>query len=91
MATCNPLLKALRRESIYQPALAAVIAILTHEAIHLRGERDEGVTECAAMHEMPRVAVVYFHVVPGRRLRALMAAAWVGYRDEAPAYRTVCG
>lgn len=89
---CPPLRRALVRSTdVHQPMLAATIAILTHEAIHLRGESDEGVTECAAMHEMPRVAVRFFTVRPGKQLRALMADAWAGYRVESPAYRTVCG
>ena len=47
------------------PSLAPSINTLTHEAIHLRGESDEGVTECDAMHEIPRVAVRFFHVSAG--------------------------
>lgn len=72
------------------PNLGASIEVLTHESIHMRGEHDEGVTDCAAVHEMARVAVVYFKVRAGKQLRALMAAAWA-WRDElASPYRTVC-
>lgn len=63
---------------------------LVHEAIHDRGSFDEGKTDCAAVHEMPRVAVKFFKVKPGKQLRAVMAAAWT-YRDRlTPPYRTVC-
>lgn len=91
--TCKPLETALHKSgAIYQPTLAGMIEVLTHESIHLRGERDEGVTDCAAMHEMPDVAVRYFSVVPGAQLRRLMAAAWAWHR-QGPAtspYRAVC-
>lgn len=89
---CDALLAGLApRSSVYLPTLASVIAILVHEAIHLRGETDEGVTECAAMHETPGVAVRFFHIKPGKQLRALMAGAWEGYRVEPAVYRSVCG
>ena len=71
-------------------ALAAAVETLVHESIHMRGERDEGVTDCAAMHEMPRVAVRFFKVKPGRQLRALMANAWQIHAAKPPPYRTVC-
>jgi hypothetical protein len=81
-------LAAPRRTAPY--LLAASILTLTHEAIHQRGEADEGRTECAAMHEMPRVAVKFFGVAPGKMLRALMADAWRYHRLKAPAFRAVC-
>jgi hypothetical protein len=70
--------------------LAAAVETLVHESIHMRGERDEGVTDCAAMHEMPRVAVRFFRVRPGRQLRALMANAWQIHAAKPAPYRTVC-
>jgi hypothetical protein len=73
-----------------ETSIAGSIEVLTHESIHLRGERDEGVTDCAAMHEMPRVAVTFFRVTAGKRLRALMAAAWPWHRLSPPQYQTVC-
>lgn len=73
-----------------EEGFAEAIETVTHEAVHLRGESDEGVTDCAAMHEMPRVAVRFFHVGPYKQLRALMAAAW-GYHRQKPApYKTLC-
>jgi hypothetical protein len=71
-------------------SLAPSIQTLTHESIHLRGVRDEGETDCRAIHEMPRVAVRFFHVKPGRQLRALMAAAWAWHRAQPLTYQSVC-
>jgi hypothetical protein len=71
-------------------SVAPSVEALTHEAIHVRGETDEGATDCEAMHEMPRVAVKFFHVLPGRRLRALMAAAWKWHKGGPANYQTVC-
>jgi hypothetical protein len=64
--------------------------VLTHEAIHLRGETDDGVTDCAAMHEMAGVAARFFHAPAGKGLRALMAAAWSWHRKAPAEYTTVC-
>lgn len=87
---CPPLRQFLRAMSVYVPTLAATIEILTHESIHARGVRDEGVTDCDAMHEMPGVAVRFFRVKPGAQLRALMAAAWTVHRAEPPQYLAIC-
>jgi hypothetical protein len=80
------------QDAIHYPSLAPSVAVLTHESIHLRGETDEGVTDCDAMHEMPRLAVKFFHVTAGKKLRALMAAAWAWHRAPTgnPIYRSVC-
>jgi hypothetical protein len=76
-----------------EPALlrAGFVETLVHEAIHARQpSASEGVVECAAMHETPRVMVKFFHVKPGKQLRAWMAAAWFVHRSEPAAYKTVC-
>jgi hypothetical protein len=70
--------------------LAGYLLTLVHEAIHQRGVADEGQTECAAMHELPRVAVRFFHVKAGKQLRALMAQAWAAHRRKSAAYQSVC-
>lgn len=75
---------------IFNAGLAPAIELLTHEAIHMRGERDEGVTDCAAVHEMPGVAVRFFGLKSGKQLRDLMSAAWAWRARLAPEYRTVC-
>jgi hypothetical protein len=87
---CPPLRQQLSAGGVYVPTLAATVEIITHESIHARGERNEGVTDCDAMHEMPGVAVRFFHVRAGKQLRALMAAAWTVHRAEPLQYLTVC-
>lgn len=90
-SNCWPLRDYLARRKVDRADLAESILTLVHESVHTRGIRDEGVTECDAMHEMPRVAVKFFHVKPGKQLRALMAEAWSAYGDAQPQYQTVCG
>lgn len=89
-----PLLRQARRlgpPSLFNlPPTAESIELLTHESIHARGERDEGVTDCAAMHEMPGVAVRFFRVKAGKQLRTLMGDAWSWHDGAPPQYRTVC-
>lgn len=80
----------LRAAPINPNGFGASLLVLVHESIHARGSVDEGVTDCAAVHEMPRVAVKFFHVKAGKQLRAIMDNAW-NLRDREPAqYRTVC-
>jgi hypothetical protein len=80
----------LRARVVNPDGFGASLLVLVHEAIHARGSVDEGVTDCAAVHEMPRVAVKFFGVKAGKQLRAIMANAW-NFRDRSPAqYRTVC-
>lgn len=87
---CAFLRDGLARRPVAPVPFAASLLILVHESIHQRGVHDEGQTECAAIHEMPRVAVKFFHVKAGKQLRALMAAAWVSHRMKPPAYQAVC-
>lgn len=89
-AACSYLRVAARFPLPPSLGFAASVLTLTHESIHLRGERDEGVTDCAAVHEMPRVAVKFFRVKAGRQLRTLMAQAWAARAEEAAPYRSVC-
>lgn len=70
--------------------LAPSIETLTHESILMRGETDEGITDCDAMHEMPGVAVRFFNVKAGKQLRALMASAWVDHRRKSAIYQSQC-
>lgn len=90
-SVCWPLRDHLARRHVATSEFAAALLTLVHESIHARGSRDEGVTECDALHEMPRVAVRFFKVKPGRQLRALMAEAWASYDGMQPEYQTVCG
>lgn len=87
---CQNLRLQLAGKPVRLVALGPSIEVLTQEAIHARGVADEGVADCDAVHEMPRVAVRFFHVKPGAQLRALMAATWQWRQTGPAAYRTVC-
>lgn len=87
---CYPLIDQLHKRKDDRYDLAESILTLVHESVHLRGVTDEGQTECSAMHEMPRVAVKFFHVKPGKQLRALMSDAWSAHRAKPAVYQSVC-
>lgn len=70
--------------------IGAAAEILTHESIHMRGEANEGITDCDAMHETPGVVVRFFGIKAGKQLRSLMAQLWVWHRKSPPAYVAVC-
>jgi hypothetical protein len=80
----------LRATVVNPDGFGASLLVLVHESIHARGESDEGVTDCDAVHEMPRVAVKFFGVKAGKQLRAVMYNAWNLRGREPPQYRTVC-
>lgn len=80
----------LRAKIVNPNGFGASLLVLVHESIHARGESDEGVTDCAAVHEMPRVAVKFFYVKAGKQLRAVMANAWNYRNREGDPYRTIC-
>jgi Tol biopolymer transport system component len=92
--SCRTLLDRLARHRVETAPLATAIEILVHEAVHLRGEDDESLTDCTALREMPNVAVHFFgfSYKPKKRaaLRALMASAWVDHRGKPAEYRTRC-
>jgi hypothetical protein len=87
---CYPLELSATGLKFLPDELAPPIELLTHEAIHARGESNQGTTDCDAVHEMPGVAVRFFHVSPGEQLRDLMAEAWAWRDKSASMYRTVC-
>jgi hypothetical protein len=88
--TCPPLLAARAGQpGASRPLLAATLVTFAHEAVHLRGQVDEGQTECEAMQYVPGVAVRFFGVKSGAQLRKLMASAWTWHRriaSDAPKY-----
>lgn len=87
---CTNLRLQLAGKTVRNVALGPSILALVHESIHDRGEANEGATDCAAVHEMARVAVKFFHVKAGKQLRAVMAATWTYRAGESAPYRTVC-
>ncbi len=87
---CQFLLSRQRGRPVPLYSLGASILAFTHEAIHLRGERDEGKTDCTASYEMAGVAQRFFGFKTYAARRALMAQV-ARYRALEPAaYRTVC-
>lgn len=87
---CRTLLDHLESRRQSPAFLALSILTLVHEAFHMRGEWNEGQTDCDAFHAMPRIAVEFFHVRPGAELRELMVQA-SDWRGREPLwYRTYC-
>lgn len=67
------------------------LRVLTHEAIHARGETDEGVTDCLALRQMAAVGIKFFGFKSrSAALRSLMAEAVRFHRLDSARYRTVC-
>jgi hypothetical protein len=89
-AACDNLEQQLQLLGPAAAQLAPSLQALTHEAIHARGDADEGRTDCAAVHEAPGLATRFFKIRAGKQLRALMAAMWKSRATEPPVYRTVC-
>lgn len=87
---CSSLRAKMNGKVVANNLFAPSLLGLVHESIHLRGVLDEGETDCAAIHEMPRIAVRYFGVKAGKQLRAVMAAAWAYRKRQPPPYRTKC-
>lgn len=50
-SVCRALHDVLRGETAAREPTAEALVVLAHEAVHLRGERREGVTECLALQE----------------------------------------
>lgn len=77
-----------RRVEDYDFASAALV--LTHEATHLRGETDEGATDCAALAKLPAVIRRFFP--PGRRTTVadLMLYARDAHSRKPAAYQGDC-
>lgn len=90
--SCAAMSTAARRPlaTITFGSLGPSIEVLTHEAVHLRGISDEGATDCEAMHQTPGVAVRFFHVLPGKNLRSLMAQTWAWHRTASAELTSVC-
>ena len=66
---------------------AQALTVLAHESVHLRGIRNEAVTQCYAMQSVPRVArALGASTEDGRALAALEYA--VDYPHMPAAYRT---
>lgn len=69
-------------------AQGEAILTLAHEAVHMTGVRDEGVTECRAMGYIDMV-MQRFGVPPQRHATLREGVAWA-HRTAPPEYLTVC-
>jgi len=50
---CATLLGRINGKAVILDALGASVDVIAHESIHMRGESDEGVTECDAIRSVP--------------------------------------
>ena len=75
----------------HQPSLDQVTAVhvLTHEAVHVRGERNEAVTECVAM-TLDAQAAELLGAAPQRAQRLADLYAQVVYPSMPDGYRMDC-
>lgn len=89
--TCIAIQLRLGREIVSLPVLGAALLVLTHEAEHMRGSSDEGVTECAALRALPGFLVAKWGFRTGRpAYKQIMAGARSFHERAASQYRTVC-
>lgn len=89
--TCRQLEGWLRGKNVPPLKQFATAAFgFVHEAIHMRGETDESVVDCAALRELPGVVTRRFGVKRAATRRAIMAAAWAAHRASPLEYRRLC-
>jgi hypothetical protein len=84
---CSAIVHFIRAPDTVSPAFAQALTVLAHESVHLRGVRDEAVTQCYAMQAVPRVA----HALgaPPTQARLLAALEYeLGYPQMPPSYRS---
>lgn len=88
---CATIDARIRKHPIPLEKLGAVLLALTHESFHMRGESDEGQTECDAIRTLPAFLVAKwgFRRNSGA-FRQVMYGAWNFHRRLAPQYRMVC-
>lgn len=53
-ATCNVIHTRLRGRAVNLPTLGAALDVLTVESLHMRGDVDDGITACHAIHLLPK-------------------------------------
>jgi hypothetical protein len=88
---CATLHRRLRGLTVSLPILGAVLDVVTHEAIHMRGTADEGQTECASIQALSAFVVHSWGFKKNSpAFRQVMNGAWSYHRRLAPQYRTVC-
>jgi hypothetical protein len=88
---CDLLLGRIRGKAVLLQVLGGAIDVLAHESIHLRGEPDEGKTECAAIRSLPAYVVARWGFRKNSRayFEALNGARSF-HRDLPAAYQALC-
>ncbi len=88
---CATLLGRVNGKPVILDALGASVDVLAHEAIHMRGESDEGVTECAAIRAVPGFLVKRWGFRKGSRAyKQTLLGARSYHARLASQYRTIC-
>lgn len=88
---CTTLRARIKGRVVSLTVLGAVLDVVAHEAIHMRGTADEGQTECAAINVLPAfVAAKWGFKKNSPAYRQVMAGARSYHSRLAPQYRTVC-
>lgn len=84
---CRSIRLRLDRKPVLLASFGPSLLVLVHEAVHLRGELDEGRTDCAAARAVPAVARRFFRFTTTGPLSSAVAA----YRaKQPPEYVAVC-
>ena len=88
---CQTLEGWLRGKSAPTPeVLGRRLLTLVHEAIHLRGILDEGVTDCTALSLVPGVARASFRIRSAKVLHAVVRAAQDEHNESPVKFRGSC-
>jgi hypothetical protein len=67
--------------------LAVYTLTFTHELMHIRGIKDEGDADCAALRAMPTMLRARFGIKRAVTLRTIMRHAWDEHYGKPPAYQ----
>jgi hypothetical protein len=78
------------KKAVILYSLGVDIQVLAHESIHMRGERDEGVTDCAAVRAVPGFLIARWGFRAGTRAYREVLRGARDRSDMPPEYRTVC-
>jgi hypothetical protein len=88
---CAMLFARMHGQRVSLPGLGSVLLVLAHESFHLRGESDEGQTECDAIRTLPAFLVTQWGFKKNSHAYLqVMAGAWNIHRRLPTPYRSVC-
>jgi hypothetical protein len=86
---CTPLQKRLSRAPTTLAELERPFFVLTHESEHVKGIRDEGQADCAAISDVPQTAKA-FGIRDPRKLRLIVAWSKSYHARKPPPYNAPC-